>query len=108
LDKYREGDNVILRDDSASYTGPYAGTLVTIESLDTDNHCTVIGYDGKRFMCPYSYIVTDDDEDFFTFEPSQPTYPKCQCGASKVYGDDCPPFYHYDYCPLYKVKEGKK
>lgn len=30
---------------------------------------------------------------------------KCECGSSKVYGENCPADHHSDFCPLY---EGRK
>lgn len=103
MTKYKVGDQIKIKIDSKNWTGKYAGTTSAIyETLPT--YCNVIGFDGKKFMIPYSYI----DDDLLEEIPPIPKNSRCQCGASKAYGEDCPPFYHYDYCPLYKPKEGKK
>ena len=95
---YKPGDTVRLKQDSDHYTGKYAGTQVTIHTRDTDQSCTVTGYDGYRFMCPIAYF---EDDDFGTWNP--PPIPRiCECGAHKTYGKDCPPFFHYDFCTFYR------
>ena len=95
--KWKVGDKVVCKKDSNHYTGNYAGTDVEIISLDTSHHCTVLGYDGKKFLCPYDYLQGYDD--FYN------SYRKCECGAHKVYGKNCPAYFHHDYCPFYKPKE---
>jgi hypothetical protein len=96
--RFKVGDKVVCKKDSSSYTGRFAGTDVKIIKLDTNNHCTVEAYDGTIFMCPLGYL--EDYDNFYTIPP-QP----CQCGASKTYGKDCPAYFHYHYCPLYRDKE---
>lgn len=101
--KYKTGDKVHIRQDSQHYTQKYAGTFATVDQADGKNYCTVIGYDGHKFMCPYSYL---EDDDFFTYSPpATPSSSQCECGAHAAYGEDCPPFFHYDYCKLYRPKE---
>ena len=104
--RYKVGDNVKISQKGKSWTGRYTGTTAYIYEVKP-TYCNVIGFDGKKFMLPYSYI----DEDLFEDDELPPPIPKdsgCTCGAHKVYGEDCPSFYHYDYCPLYRKKEGKK
>jgi hypothetical protein len=106
IKNYKVGDQVKLKQDSKTYTGKYAGTTVCIDEICL-NYCNVLGFDGKKFMLPYSYIDDDlfEDDDI---PPPVPKSSKCTCGAHKVYGEDCPDFYHYDFCPLYRPKEGKR
>jgi hypothetical protein len=95
MNEYKSGQIVQLRMDSSDYTGKYAGTSVTIVKLDNDHHCTVTGYDHKEFMCPYAY---------FDFDPPPLPENKCKCGAFKTWGKDCPTYFHYEFCPLYRPK----
>lgn len=98
--KYKVGESVRLSRESKDYTGHYAGTKVTILKADNSTYCTVVAYDGRTFACPYSYII--DDSDFFGYEIPKA---RCTCGAVKTYGDDCPDFFHYPYCPRFRPKK---
>jgi hypothetical protein len=97
--RYKEGDKVYLKKSSRDYTGQYAGTEVTIKKIDTDLHCTVTGFDGKNFMCPYSYF---EEDDFLTWMYDAP---ECVCGAWKTWGKSCPAYFHSDFCPIYRPKK---
>jgi len=101
--KHKVGESVRLSRESQNYTGRYAGTKVTILDISNTTYCTVVGYDGRKFACPYSYII--DDNDFFGYEVPKA---KCICGAVKTYGEDCPDFFHYPYCPRYRPREENK
>lgn len=98
MKKYKVGDIVRLRIDSKHYTMNYAGTKVTLLKKDTKMSYLVKGYDGKEFTCPISYF--DDDDLFHWNLPELPS--KCECGAHKTYGENCPAWYHADFCPLYR------
>jgi hypothetical protein len=92
---HKQGDKVLLKQDSEHYTGQYAGTFVTIKKIDSDLHFTALGFDGKTFICPSAYIE----------EIPELSWRKCECGAEKTYGKDCQKWLHSDYCPLYKPRE---
>lgn len=94
MGNHKIGEIVRLKESSHDYTGKYAGTKVEIVQLK-ENYCTVRAYDDKEFMCPYAYFDFDG--------PALPV-PKCTCGAHKTWGKDCPPYFHYDFCPLYRPK----
>ena len=105
MSKYKIGDKVRLsRRKSGSYTGKYTGTEVTITNMHTETFVTVRGYDGQYFACPTSYFDCDDDYPYGNYPPPI----KCFCGAHSTWGENCPDFFHHDYCPLYKPKGVKK
>ena len=107
MNKYKVGDHVKISDKGKNWTGKYTGTTVIIDEIEK-TYCNVLAFDGKKFMLPYSYIDDDLFEDMEDLPPPIPKDSRCTCGAHKTWGEDCPDFYHHDYCPLYKPKEGKK
>jgi hypothetical protein len=99
MSDFKIDEEVIISKDSSHYTGKYAGTYAQIKKIIKNFYCEVKAYDGHTFSCPIKYLNKK------TMLPEIPTsYFKCTCGATKTYGKDCPPYFHFDYCPLYRPK----
>lgn len=86
---YKEGQLVVLTEESKNYTSNYAGTDVRIIKIDNEVFCTVEAYDGRKFSCPYEYIMSYDE--FYNKKRAS-----CECGARYT----SRPTFHLDYCPI--------
>lgn len=99
---YKKGDKVKLTLNSKPWTGNYASQEVEIVGHMSGSNYTVKASDGYTFMCPSSYFQQDLPEIPCNSISSSVD---CECGAFKVYGENCPSFYHMFYCRLYKPPE---
>lgn len=99
---YKKGDKVKLTYGSRPWTSNYAGQEVEILAHLNGSNYTVKANDGYTFMCPAVYF--DDEPPEIPCNSSSSSV-ECECGAWKVYGKDCPGFYHMFYCKLYKPVE---
>jgi len=98
---YQIGDKVKLKYTSKSWTCQYAGQEVEIISILSKTTSTVRATDGYEFFCPNDYF----DKKTETSCTSSTYIIECTCGAHKTWGENCPSFFHSDYCSLYKPRK---